>query len=129
MLRRRLELEPKPHGDVADPQQPLRDALKAIDEAHGKLVEQLWGPRVEQGIDRSNRGLIGAVQEHLRVTGTDDAPNQGERDSINRATAALPAVRDAVDAFVRGPLTEFRAAVERSGLDLLPGVEATSGGR
>lgn len=69
------------------------------------------------------------MQEHLHVTGTPDAPNPGERDGVARANAALPAVRDAVDAFVRGPLTALRAAIERSQMNLLPDVEPTGDGR
>jgi photosystem II stability/assembly factor-like uncharacterized protein len=123
VVEKRLALEPKPKGDASDPLQPLRDALKAVKKSLDECDETLWGPKPVQGIVRDDDGLLAKVQTLLRVTRTADAPNPTEMQSMARAAAKAPEVATAVDAFVSGPLATFRAAVEASGLSLLPGVE------
>ena len=123
VVEKRLALEVKPKGDAGDPQQPLRDAVQAVKKALDACDEKLWGPKPVQGIVRDDDGLLAKVQTLLRVTRTPDAPNPTEVESMAKAAAKAPEVAATVDEFVSGPLATFRAAVEASGLSLLPGVE------
>ncbi len=129
VVRSRLALEPKPKAGSGDedPWQDLRDALKAADDALAKTEKELWGPDPVQGISRGGEGLVAKAMAHLRISGTDDAPNATELEAIERAAAAAPRVQAAVDAFVTGPLTEFRTALEQSGLGLLPSTAPVPG--
>jgi hypothetical protein len=120
VVAQRLELEPKAKPGATDPQQALRDALRDVKQALEAAEVTLWGQPPKQGINRDDDGLLAEVQRLLRVTGTDDAPNRTELDSMARAVAKAPEVAAAVDAFVSGPLTKFRAAVAQAGLSLLP---------
>ena len=122
IVTQRLAIEDKPHtGD--DPWQSARDALKAVNEALRDTEERLWGERVEQGISRDADGLIARATAMLSISSTHDAPNATELLKMDRATERVPAVREAVDAFVSGPLAEFRTAVADSGLALLPSLD------
>ncbi len=120
VIEKRLALEPKTKPGETDPHQALRDALKVVNEAFKAVDERLWGKQRKQGISRDDDALIARTQRHMRVTGTDDAPNPTERESMARAATQVTDVIAAVDAFVTGPLAEFRKVVEASTLSLLP---------
>lgn len=123
VVAQRLALEPKPRKGEADPLQGLRDALAAVQKELDAAEERLWGKKPPQGISRDDDGLIAQTTRLLRVTGTPDAPNATELESMARAARKAPEVTAAVDAFVAGPLATFRTALEQSGLGLLPGLE------
>jgi hypothetical protein len=129
LVDKRLAIEPKVIEGADDPNKALREALKAVLEELAATEEQLWGKKPVQGILRDDDGLVAKVEQLLRVTGTDDAPNRTETEAMAKAVTKLPAVTAAVDAFVAGPLTKFREAVVTSGLLLLPRVEPVPTGR
>jgi len=123
VVRSRLALEDKPEsGD--DPLQAMRDALKAIDKAYQSVNDKLWGKEKKvQGISRSNDGLISKSSRLMRISGTNDKPNQSERDAMARATERVAEVEEAAAEFFAGPLAAFREAVAESGLSLLPATQ------
>jgi len=53
------------------------------------------------------------------LTGTPEAPNANELLGLDRAEAKAREIAAAIDTFVTGPMSEFRAAVTKSGLGLL----------
>ncbi len=123
VIEKRLAIEPKVKKGATDPHEALRKAVTEVKKAFDGVEESLWGKKPVQGINRDDEGLMSEVQQLLRVTGTDDAPNRTEIESMARAKAKAPAVAAAVDAFVTGPLATFRQAVEASGIGLLPAIE------
>lgn len=129
VVRQRLALEPKPKAGADDPLKALRDALAAVDKAFGEVEQQLWGKPPVQGIRRDDDSLMAKTMQLMRITSTDDAPNQTERDGMARAAAKVPDVTAAVDAFVSGPLATFRTALEQSGLGLLPSTAPVGDGK
>jgi photosystem II stability/assembly factor-like uncharacterized protein len=118
-VRQRLALEPKVRRGEEDPWKAVRDALTAVDKEHDAVQERLWGKKPTQGINRDDAGLVTKAMRAMRVSGTDDAPNDTERTEMARAAQLVPDVQFAVDAFLTGPLTTFRQAIESSGLKLL----------
>jgi photosystem II stability/assembly factor-like uncharacterized protein len=120
VVKQRLALEEKPEqGD--DPMQPMRDALKAVTEAHQGALDAIWGVEKKvQGISRSNDGLLSKAQRHMRISSTDDAPNRTERDGLMLAESYVEQIEARVKAFVEGDLAAFRRAVGASGVGLLP---------
>jgi photosystem II stability/assembly factor-like uncharacterized protein len=123
VVDKRLAIEPKAKPGETDAHEALRKALTDVQKAIADIDEKLWGKKPEQGINRDDDGLLAQIAARMRVTGTDDAPNRTETEGMAKAAARVPEVTTAVDAFVSGPLATFRAAVERSGLSLLPGVD------
>ena len=123
VVDKRLAAEPKGKKSETDPHQGLRDALTAVQKALTEVEEKLWGKKPPQGIARDDDGLMSKVAALMRITGTDDAPNRTETEGMARAATKVPEITATVDGFVQGPLATFRAAVEKSGLSLLPGLE------
>jgi hypothetical protein len=119
LVQQRLAVEKKPKaGD--DPNQALRDAVDAVDKARTAVDERLFGKPPAQGFTEAT-GLFADWQLSLEaLTDTPEAPNGTELAGLDRAREVVARVALAVDAFVAGPLTEFRAAVEKSGLQFLP---------
>ena len=120
IVRTRLAIEQKPEaGD--DPHKTIRDALKAIDEAHKDLDNKLWGEQKKvQGINRGNDGLMTKIRGHMRISDTIDGPNKTERDGMTKASAKVTEVDQLVGTFFAKSLPTFRKAVADSGLHLLP---------
>jgi hypothetical protein len=120
IVRTRLAIEQKPEaGD--DPHKTIRDALKAIDEAHKDLDNKLWGEQKKvQGINRGNDGLMTKIRGHMRISDTIDGPNKTERDGMTKASAKVTDVEQLVGTFFAKSLPTFRKAVADSGLHLLP---------
>jgi len=114
----RLALEKKSKDGEVDPNKALRDAVTAVQKAIEATDEKLWGKKPGQGIGQPS-GLFTELGRELRITGTDDAPNATELQSIERATVRAAAITAAIDEFVQGPFATFRGAVEASGLSLL----------
>lgn len=127
VVEKRLAVEPKPKPGATDPHKALRDAIEAVKKAATELDETLWSKKPTQGIARDDDGLIAKAQELMRATSTDDAPNATELALMDRAAGKVPAVAAAVDAFLAGPMAEFRKAVAASGLTLLSPAAATAG--
>lgn len=123
VVEARLALEPKRKAGETDPHKALREAIDAVKKAIEATDEQLWGKKTEQGITES-KGLFMEFWRSNRLTGTDDAPNPTERQGMVRATAKAAEISAAIDAFLAGPLATFRAAVEQSGIGLLPDAQA-----
>ena len=120
VVRQRLALEEKPEeGD--DPMQPLRDALEAVEKAHQSTLDRIWGEEKKvQGISRGNDGLLSKAMGRMRISSTPDAPNTTERDGVARAARYVEDIERAVTEFLDGDYAAFCAAVEKSGLGLLP---------
>ncbi len=118
----RLALEPKVKDGQTDPNKVLREALTAVRKALTTTDEKLWGKEPGQGIAKAT-GLFNDLYGVLRITGTEDAPNATELQGFERAVAKAAEITAVLDAFVAGPLVEFRTAVEKSGLALLQPVE------
>jgi photosystem II stability/assembly factor-like uncharacterized protein len=129
VVEKRLSIEPKVKTGADDPHKALRDALTEVKKAFDAVEENLWGKMPVQGINRDDEGLMAQIQQLARVSGTDDAPNRTETESMARAAAKVPAVAAAVDAFVLGPLATFRKAVEGSGLGLVPSLDPVPAGK
>ncbi|MEO6594709.1 MAG: hypothetical protein ABIP94_08140, partial [Planctomycetota bacterium] len=123
VVEKRLAVEPKVKDGETDPNKALCLALKAVKKSLTEVEESLWGKRPSQGISRDDDALLARTMSLMRITGTDDAPNATELQSMERAAKKVPEIAVAVDAFVTGPLATFRAAVEQSGLSLLPQLE------
>ncbi|MBL8752626.1 MAG: hypothetical protein JNK15_04940 [Planctomycetes bacterium] len=128
VVEKRLAVEPKAKAGADDPHKALRDALTEVRKAFDAVEVSLWGQKPVQGINRDDEGLMAQIQQLARVSGTDDAPNRTETESMARAAAKVPAVAAAVDAFVAGPLATFRKAVEASGLGLVPSLDPVPAG-
>ena len=129
LVRERLDAEPKVKKGEKDPNEALREALKSANKALDALDETFWGKSGRQGIVRDDDTMIRQVMGLLRVSGTDDAPNATELESMARARAAVPGVTRRVDEFVAGPLTALRTALAASSLSLLPDVAPVGEGR
>jgi photosystem II stability/assembly factor-like uncharacterized protein len=120
VVRQRLALEPKPEeGD--DPLGDMRKALKTVDAALKEATEKLWGEEKKiQGINRANLGLMSRIRGFMRISGTNDAPNKTERDSMVRAASLVSKAEAVANDFLDGPFAEFGKAVEEQALPLLP---------
>src|SRR5262249_50230739 len=119
LVQQPLALEKTPKAGGA-PNQALRDAVEAVDKARTAVDERLFGKPPAQGFTEAT-GLFADWQRSIEaLTDTPEAPNGTELAGLDRAREVVAHVVDAVDAFVAGPLTEFRAAVEKSGLQFLP---------
>ena len=119
VVRARLALEEKPEtGD--DPMQPLREALKAIDEAHKQIENKLWGEQREvQGISRDSDSLLDKAMGLMQISRSNDAPNKTERDAMERAAKVVLDIEALADNFCDGAMATFRQAIEASRLSLL----------
>lgn len=120
VVRARLAIEEKPK-EGEDPLKQVREALKAIDKHHQQLQDKLWGEQLDvQGIGPDAPGLIDEAMQRMRISGTDDAPNQTERDAMADAGKKVDEIEQAAEAFFKDTLPTFRSAVTASGLGLLP---------
>ena len=120
LVKTRLSHEPKVKDGQDDPQAEFRKAVEAIDKAVTELDEKLWGPKPKPGINVA-KGLLTELQEAAgALTRTPEKPNPTELLGLQRAAGKAEEVVAAVEAFVAGPMVTFRAAVEKSGLSLLP---------
>ena len=100
---------------------PLRIPHLPVEEAHQSALDRIWGEEKKvQGISRGNDGLLSKAMGRMRVTGTPDAPNRTERDGVARAASYVEDIERAVTEFPDGDYAAFCAAVEKSGLGLLP---------
>jgi photosystem II stability/assembly factor-like uncharacterized protein len=121
LVKKRLELEPKPKAGETDPKKAIRDAADKVEKALTAAEEQLWGPtKPKQGFTEG-KGLMRDMFMHLgAMTGTPEVPNATELLGLDRAKTKAAEVAAAVDTFTNGPLAEFRTAVQQSGMELVP---------
>jgi len=122
-VEKRLELEGKAEKGGEDPFAELREAHQAAAKGHEQTTEKIWGKRATQGISGNKDALWPRFSSQLRVSRTGDAPNANELLRVERAAVRMQAIVDAVTEFEQGPMQEFRAALQASGMGLLPAVK------
>jgi hypothetical protein len=120
LVEQRIKLLKKGKDD--DTHAALEKAVKSAKAALKEIETKLWGPQGEQGISR-RRGWVSEVTRGQRsLSASWDAPTQAQVIDLERGRKHVAEAAAGVNEFLAGPMTEFRTALEASGLDLLPDV-------
>ncbi|HSM62120.1 MAG TPA: hypothetical protein VK849_15035, partial [Longimicrobiales bacterium] len=121
----------------------VRDVETEVREGTARLLELLGdradepAPELRRGVRDVRQGLRDAaatdeVDPHRRIVGTlsssYDRPTEAQRLALRRMEESVVRLEAAVNAFLAGPLADFRRRVEAAGLEVFPAPSRVGGG-